>query len=151
DLGVRKELGMGASSHHASPEKPEFNTTLEAASLVGAPPFEFQKVVLRNFPLNANFRSLARFCDKYLNIADPFVRFRPAMPFVVLSIVNYGKMSLEAGNLGWTSQNEILFAVPVEWYERDEQGRLSFKGLAQVSPFIFVDDEDSQVVGREVY
>jgi hypothetical protein len=131
--------------------KPKFNDVLEKGTLVGAPPFEFQKVVLRNFPLNANFRTLTRFCDKYLNIADRFVHFRPAMPFVVLSIVNYGKMSREAGNLGWTSQNELLFAVPIEWYERDEHGQLSFKGFAQVSPFIFVDDEDSQVVGREVY
>jgi len=132
-------------------DKPHFNDTLEKGSLVGAPPFEFQKVVLRNFPLSANFRTLTRFCDEYLNIADPFVHFRPAVPFVVLSIVNYGKMSRAAGNLGWTSQNEILFAVPVEWYERDANGQLTFKGLAQVSPFIFVDDEDSQVVGREVY
>jgi hypothetical protein len=130
---------------------PPFNLALGTATPTTPPPFEFKEVVMRNFPLKANFHTLARFCDKYLNLADEFAKFRPAMPFVVLSIVNYGKMSMEAGNLGWASQNEVLFSVPLEWYERDQRGRLVFRDLAQVSPFIFVDDEDSQVEGREVY
>lgn len=139
----------GPGSH--SRRKPPFNLILGSATLTTPPPFEFTEVVLRNFPLKANFRALARFCDKYLNLAPEFAYFRPAVPFVILSIVNYGKMSMEAGNLGWTSQNEVLFSVPLEWYERDERGRLVFRDLAQVSPFIFIDDEDSQVEGREVY
>ena len=141
DSGVSQEPGS----------KPRFNIALQKGTLVGKPPFEFQKVVLRNFPLRANFRALARFCDKYLNIVPrEFAYFRPAMPFVILTVVNYGKMSAVAGNLGWTSQNELLFAIPLERYRR-ERGRWVFQGLAQMSPFIFVDDEDSQVTGREVY
>jgi hypothetical protein len=131
--------------------KPPFNLILGAATMTTPPPFDFSGVVMRNFPLKADFRALARFCDKYLNLATEFTYFRPAMPFVILSIVNYGKMSMEAGNLGWTSQNEVLFSISQEWYVRDERGRLVFKELAQVSPFIFVDDADSQVEGREVY
>lgn len=130
---------------------PPFNRALGFANVTAPPPFSFEKVVLRYFPLRANYSRLARFCENYLNGAPEFAYFRPALPFVMLTVVDYGKMSLEAGNLGWTSQNELLFSLPLEWYEPDEHGELVFKDFAMVSPFIFVDNEASQVEGREVY
>ncbi len=129
---------------------PLFNTACSAATVAAAPPFAFPNVTMRIFPLPADFHALGRFCDQYLNVAPDFARFRPSMPFVMLTIVNYGRMSVEQGNLGWTSQNEVLFGIPLEWYEPRE-GRWVFRDLAQVAPFIFVDNEGSQVVGREVY
>lgn len=133
------------------PERlPPFNLARGAATDTAPPPFDFQGVTMRVFPLKADFLTLAKFCDNYLNLAPEFACFRPSMSFVLLCIVNYGKMSLDAGNLGWTSQNELLFSVPLEWYE-PKNGSNAYKGLAQVAPFIFVDNEASQVVGREVY
>jgi hypothetical protein len=129
---------------------PLFNTACNAATVDAAPPFSFPNVTMRIFPLQADFHALRRFCDQYLNVAPEFALFRPSMPFVMLTIVNYGRMSVEQGNLGWTSQNEVLFGIPLEWYEPRE-GRWVFRDLAQVAPFIFVDNEASQVVGREVY
>ena len=129
---------------------PAFNLWRGAATVTAPPPFDFSGVVMRFFPLKADFLALSRFCDRYLNLAPEFAYFRPSMPFVMLCIVNYGRMTMEAGNLGWASQNEVLFSVPLEWYTC-ENGQYVFKDQAQVAPFIFVDDESSQVGGREVY
>lgn len=127
-----------------------FNDWRRGASATSMPPFAFDRVTLRYFPLSADPRILQRFCDDYLNLAPEIAAFRPAMPFVLLCVVDYGRMSQEAGNVGWTSQNELFFTVPVEWYER-RQGRWVLRDLAQVSPFIFVDNASSQVEGREVF
>lgn len=134
----------------APPEHPMFSLSRGAATITAPPPFDFTDVTMRFFPLKADFLALAKFCDDYLNVAADFAYFRPAMPYVMLCIVNYGKMSLEAGNLGWTSQNELLFSVPLEWY-RPVEGAWEFYELAQVAPFIFVDNESSQIGGREVF
>lgn len=135
---------------HPPDPLPLFNTACDPKAPAAAPPFEFPDVTMRIFPLPANYEALRRFCDQVLNLAPEFALFRPSMPFVMLTIVHYGRMSVEQGNLGWTSQNEVLFSVPLEWYvPRD--GRWVFHGLAQMAPFIFVDNEASQVVGREVY
>jgi len=114
-----------------------------------APPYDFEGVTLRYFPLKANFHTLANFCDDYLNMAPDFARFRPAMPYVLLIVVNYGRMSQQLGNLGWTSQNELLFTVPVDWY-RVEDGKSVYHSMATVAPFIFVDNDSSQSAGREI-
>lgn len=115
-----------------------------------APPYDFDGVTLRYFPLKANFRTLANFCDDYLNVIPPEIAyFRPAMPFALLMIVNYGRMSVDAGNLGWTSQNELLFSIPLEWYRKID-GKMVFQDTATIAPYIFVDSESSQSAGREV-
>ncbi|MEQ8859043.1 MAG: acetoacetate decarboxylase family protein [Pseudomonadales bacterium] len=131
-------------------ENPVFNLSRGPSTVTAPPPFDFTGVTMRFFPLKADFLALAKFCDAYLNIAADFAYFRPAMPYVMLCIVDYGRMSLEAGNLGWTSQNELLFSVPLEWY-RPVDGEWVFHDLAQVAPFIFVDNESSQIGGREVF
>lgn len=121
------------------------------STLAIRPPFPFESVSTRVFPLRASLDSLQRFVDGYLNIIPPELgRFRVNMPYVQLMILDYGKMAIEAGNYGWLAQREILFSVPLEWYVvRD--GRWVFKDWASFSPYIYVDDDMSMTVGRQVY
>lgn len=125
------------------------------ADLPSQPPFFFRDVTSRAFPIKANMARLTFFCDQYLNMDIPphIAHFCPALPYVYLMVLNYGSMSptsVQAQNLGWVAQHEVLFMVPLEWW-REEKGRLVFKDWACVSPFIFVDDEVSLTTGREVY
>ncbi|NIP95186.1 MAG: hypothetical protein GWO24_17750, partial [Akkermansiaceae bacterium] len=77
-----------------------------AASMQISPPFSFKDVTTCVFPLRASLPRLRHFCDAYLNQAGDLVRFEPFIPYVYLAIVDYGKMSIEAANLGWLSQHE---------------------------------------------
>lgn len=133
-------------------QKPPFNTArgLDIA-LQTPPPFDFEGVTMRVFPLRAKLATLQRFCDAYLNIVPPEVgTFRAFIPYVYLCVVNYGRMCADAQNLGWLAQREIAFSIPLEWYEAVD-GRYVFKDWAYVSPFIYVDNELSMTTGREVY
>jgi hypothetical protein len=129
---------------------PEFNPWRKLGIATGPPPFAFDQSTFRYFPLRANFHQLEAFCDQYLNIAEDFAYFRPAMPFVILWIAYYGKMEPTVRSLGWASQSEIFFSIPIEWYQ-PVNGSYEFRGLASVSPFIYLDNEYAQVDGREVY
>lgn len=117
----------------------------------------FTGVTFRVFPLRASINRLQAFCDNYLNFADDPDSacngnyFKAAAPMVSFSVLNYGKMSTETENLGWIAQHEVLFSVPVEWYKVNESGQLVFHDWAYVCPFIFVDNDQSLGVGREVY
>ncbi|MDX1500806.1 MAG: acetoacetate decarboxylase family protein [Thermoanaerobaculia bacterium] len=111
---------------------------------------DFSNVSMRTFPLRANIAQLQRFCDAYLNIAPPEIaHFRPVAPFVLFQVLNYGRMSPVAKNVGWVAQHEVLFGVPVvgHWHYEGER----VEGLATVSPFIFVDNDWSVQLGREIY
>jgi hypothetical protein len=124
-------------------------------ALPAEPPFVFKDVTSRVFPLKANMARLAGFCDEYLNTDIPptVAYFKPSLPYVYLMVLNYGSMAAQtvgAQNVGWVSQHEVTFTVPLEWW-REEKGRLVFKDWACVSPFIFVDDQMSLTTGREVY
>ncbi|HSH74086.1 MAG TPA: hypothetical protein VLA09_00165, partial [Longimicrobiales bacterium] len=99
----------------------------------------------------ASLDTLQRFVNVYLNIVPPEVgRFRVAVPYVYLCLLDYGKMQIEVNNYGWLAQREILFNVAVEWY-RVVDGRWQFYDWASVAPFIYVDDDMSMTVGRSVY
>lgn len=116
-----------------------------------APPFHFDGVTVRLFPLRASRQHLQRFINQYLNIVPPQVaRFRVPAPFVYLMLINYGRMAVDAANLGWISQREIAFCVPLEWYEL-RNGRYQFRDWATICPFIYVDNPLSMTTGREVY
>jgi hypothetical protein len=132
--------------------QPRFVTTGPmGASMQLEPPFDFDGVTLRVFPLRANLYRLQRFVDDYLNIVPPQVaRFRVPLPYAFMSLINYGKMSVDAANMGWIAQREILFCIPLEWYVL-VGGKYVFKGWAFVSPFIYVDNELSMATGRNVY
>lgn len=128
-----------------------FNNTRGAASLLQmAPPFAFSDVTMSVFPLRASLPTLENFCKNYLNQAPHLVQFRPFIPFVYLVILDYGRMSVEAANMGWISQREVAFGVPLRWLNTTENG-LDFHDWAFTSPFIFVDNELSMSTGREVF
>ena len=138
---------------YARRQKPEFaSVTGVEAALTAVPPFSFHNVTARVFPLAANMTSLRTFCDSYLNMDIPprIVRFQPFIPYVYLVVLDYGDMTVNVGHRFWVSQREVSFVVPLERY-REEDGRLVFKDLGFVHPFIYVDDEWSLNTGREVY
>jgi hypothetical protein len=126
-------------------------------SSVTAPPFAFQGVTCRAFPLRANMARLTTFCDDYLNMDIPadIVYFRPALPYVYLMVLNYGSMapsSVRTQNFGWVAQNDVTFLVPLErWHLEKNKDKPIFDDWANVSPFIFVDSQLSLATGREVY
>ncbi len=128
-----------------------FNTARGPAStLQMSPPFAFNDVTMSVFPLRAGLPRLEAFCQNYLNQASHIVQFRPFIPFVYLVILDYGRMSLEAANMGWVSQREVAFGIPLRWLNAHDGG-LEFHDWAFTSPFIFVDNEMSMSTGREVY
>lgn len=121
------------------------------AQLPMVPPFSFSGMTTRLFPLRASFNALQSFCDGYLNIIPPALgRFKVAAPYVFLMMIDYGRMSSRAVNLGWIAQREVAFAVPLEWY-RVLDGQWVFHDWAWSMPFIFVDEDQSQALGRTVY
>lgn len=114
----------------------------------------FPGTTMQIFPLRADIARLRRFCDFYLNFIDdpkpaPFY-YRPAAPFVFMLVVDYGRLSVETDNIGWFSQHEAFFAIPLEWY-RIVNGRQVFIDWGITAPFIYVDHPLSVVMGREVY
>jgi hypothetical protein len=138
-----------------APRSPEQGPALEAAygglNFGATPPFDFDGVTLRVFPLRARLDRLQRFVDGYVNLIPREAGyFRAFLPYVYLMVINYGRMSIDAENLGWVSQHEVTFSVPLEWY-REQGGRLVFQDWAYISPFIYVDNELSMKTGREVY
>ncbi len=135
-------------------QKPAFNNALgiHGPNWV-MPPIQFQGVTMRVFPLRASLFHLQRLVDGYLNSSFPLELsgwFRVFLPYVYLMVIDYGKMGSQVTNLGWFSQRELTFSIPLEWY-RVEAGRLLFHDWTVVSPIIFVDNELSLSIGREVY
>jgi len=133
---------------------PRFNTAtgpgMYAEGLSGFIP----GVVAQVYPLRADLVRLQEFCDAYLNFIGeedrPPVYFRAALPCVLLGILNYPRMAFTGHNMGWLSQHEIVFDVPLEWYAVENE-RLVFKDWALFTPFIYVDNPLSIEGGREVY
>ncbi|MBL0171173.1 MAG: hypothetical protein IPP90_10655 [Gemmatimonadaceae bacterium] len=124
---------------------------MPGVSLPVQPPFPFEGMSARAFPLRASLGSLQRFVDSYLNHIPPELgRFRVPAPFVTLMLLDYGRMAIEVGNYGWLAQREILFSIPLEWY-KVVNGKWQFHDWATIAPFIYVDDELSMTVGRTVY
>ena len=120
-------------------------------TLAVTPPFSFQGVTARVFPLRARMNSLRNFCDRYLNVAPEVCEFRPYLPYVLLVVLDYGRMAVEEFNLGWISQNEVFFGVPLAMWRRDRLGRPVFDKWVVNTPFIVVDDARSLSGGRESY
>lgn len=115
------------------------------------PPFSFQGTQLQIFPLRAKLNRLQTFIDGYLNLAPQEAgEFRVFSPYVYLVSIYYGQLSLDAANLGWIAQDELLFGIPLLWYKR-VGGRLIFHNYACVTPFIYVDSDHSLTTGRETF
>jgi hypothetical protein len=135
-------------------EKPHFNTARGSAdtTLLFLPPFSFPGVTARVFPLRTSMNLLRSFCKRYLNVAPAEIcEFHPYVPYVLLVVLDYGRMAIEASNLGWVSQREVFFSVPLGRWHRDPSGKPILDGWVLSSPFIFVDNASSLTAGREAY
>ena len=112
----------------------------------------YTDVLSQIYPLPADIGALTRFCNDFLNYgsSDPWT-FEPAAPWVIMEVVNYGKMAMQSQNYGWVSQHELAFGFPVAWYETGANGQRKFIDWALVYPYIYVDDPLSMSLGRQVY
>ncbi len=130
---------------------PPFNNARGSASTLQlAPPFGFSDVTMSVLPLRADFNRLQSFCNSYLNHTDDHLVFQPLVPYVYMILLNYGKMSVEQENMGWVSQHEVAFSIPLR-FSTLKNGVPQRTDWAFNSPFIFVDNELSMTTGREVY
>ncbi|MEO8596004.1 MAG: hypothetical protein ABI759_21970 [Candidatus Solibacter sp.] len=115
------------------------------------PPFLFNGLSTRVFPLRASMGALQELCDSYLNfVPENAARFRAYLPYVFLMVLDYGQIGEAAMRLGWFAQFEVFFSVPVEWYKLVD-GQWVFQDWAVFTPYIFVNDAFSVPLGREVY
>jgi hypothetical protein len=131
---------------------PEFNLAL--GEFLALPPHLEQKysnVVTQIFPLKASMNRMQEFCDSYLNLEEDLpLHFKPAVPWVLMQVVDYGEMATTSRNLGWFSQHELAFGVPLRCYKK-ENSEWVFVDWAMVFPFIFVDNPLSLSGGRKIY
>jgi hypothetical protein len=135
----------GTAVDHARPVMAVTGTDVEMS---------LSSVSFQIYPLKASMARLTQFCDLYLNFTHeqdrpPFF-FRPALPYVLLQIIDYGSMAIEWQNMGWFGARELCFTIPLECYRR-EGNELVFVDWATISPFIFADNPLSVRNGREVY
>ncbi len=134
-------------------ELPFYNQALGPAesTLVVSPPFNFPGVTARVFPLRASMNILRGFCNRYLNVAPEVCELHPYLPCVLLVVLDYGRMAIEQFNLGWVSQHEVFFGVPLALWRRDRRGRPYIEKWVVNTPFILVDNASSLTTGRESY
>lgn len=125
---------------------------------------EFKEVLSRVFPVAADPAKLQALLDSTLNFQDQ-TYFRVTTPFVYLQLISYGEMFNDQKSRLHTSQRELLFMVPVEWFREtsapdadppedviEVNGQWYEAvdgGKGSVTPFIFVDNDLSVLVGRE--
>ena len=131
---------------------PQFNFALgEFLALPKHLEQKYSDVVTQIFPLKANMGRLQEFCDAYLNLSeDAPLYFKPVVPWVLMQVVDYGRMAVTSKNVGWFSQHELAFGVPLGCYKK-EKNKWVFTDWAMVFPFIFVDNPLSMSGGRKIY
>ena len=132
----------------------EFTRTLPKLTgntLMMQPPFVFNRLSARVFPLRAQLDTLQRVCDDLLNFVPPQAGyFRASLPYVYLMVLDYGQIAEAAARVGWIAQIEVFFMIPVEWYKW-VGGKWEFHDWAVITPYVFVDDDYSVPLGRTVY
>jgi hypothetical protein len=131
---------------------PEFNLALgEFLALPAHLEQKYSDVVTQIFPLKASMNKMQEFCDSYLNLGEELpLYFTPAVPWVLMQVVDYGEIATTSKNLGWFSQHELAFGVPLRCYKK-EKNEWVFDNWAMVFPFIFVDNPLSLSGGRKIY
>src|SRR5258708_10653261 len=94
---------------------PEFNLALgEFLALPTHLEQKYTDVVTQIFPLKASMSQLQEFCASYLNLGEDLpLYFKPAVPWVLMQVVDYGRIATSAANVGWFSQHELAFGVPL--------------------------------------
>ena len=106
---------------------------------------KFIGVFSQVYPLKASLTRLTEFCDSYLNFSDDTEDFqewmvaKPAAPMVFMQVLHYGKMAVEPGDIGWFSQREVAFGIPLGWQHRKKMEDGYTVEPALVYPFIYVD------------
>ncbi len=151
--GMKLAIGPG---HRAPTDKlNDYNLALgDALALPADLAQTFTGVISQIFPLAADLGRMQFFLDRYLNFPSdgeaPPVYFRPAAPFVMLEVLNYSSVASNVANVGWFSQHEIAFGMPLEWYARDGD-HLRFLTHALIYPYIYVDNSVSLSGGRQIY
>lgn len=125
---------------------------LRPGEILRTPPFRLEGMSVRMFPLRARVSALQDVCDRRLNDVVPSQvgRFRAGGPYVFLMMVDYGRLAEVRMNMGWFAQKEIAFCFPVHWY-KIRNGHWRFHDWAILTPFIYVDDDVSAPLGRQVY
>lgn len=130
---------------------PKFSDPSSFNSLPMMPPFYFENMTTRVLPLRASLGALQNFVDNYLNFIPPDIgRFQVMAPYVMLMMIDYGKLAMQVASMGWLAQREVMFGVPVAWYSL-EDGEMVFRDIAWATPFIFVDSDIALTLGRQVY
>jgi hypothetical protein len=115
------------------------------------PPFLFNGMSARVFPLRASLDALQRVCDGMLNFVPQQAGFfRVPVPYVFLMVLDYGQVAEEVARIGWFAQTEVFFMIPLEWY-RLQGDRLVFHDWAVITPYVFVNDDFSVPLGRTVF
>jgi len=115
------------------------------------PPFLFNGMSARVFPLRAQLDTLQRVCDGLANFIPPQAGyFRAPMPYVFMMVLDYGQVAEAVARIGWFAQIEVFFMIPVEWYTLVD-GQWVFHDWAVLTPYVFVDDSFSVPLGRTVY
>ncbi len=115
------------------------------------PPFVFNGMSARVFPLRAHLGTLQRLVDGYMNFVPPQAGyFRVPMPYVYVMLLDYGQVTEAVARIGWFAQTEVFFMVPLEWY-KFVNGKWVFHDWAVITPYVFVNDEFSVPLGRTVF
>ncbi len=120
------------------------------------PPYGFPDVGIQMFQVVADGRKLQAVCDRFLNSVfkgnNSHYQIEPLMGLskgiVNIMLLRYPKMiCLAPGHedLGYSSQNELSFMIPVVLKEDGIPINVGF-----FSPFLYVDNYASLVTGREV-
>jgi len=113
----------------------------------------YTDVTTQVYPLRADPKKIKDFCDTYLNIGAPNEFFEPAGPWVIMQVVDYGRMAFAGTKDGlfahkWFAQREVAFGIPLRC-RRGRDG--SFEEFGVVYPFIWVDNPLSMESGRQIY
>ncbi len=156
---------VGTPTRGAStPAYPSFNS--ELSSFPSFPPnldVKYTDVVARIYPVRAQIDILSQFCELYLNHFKEHpegggnvipVRFRPAAPFVLMEVVNYGRMASNIANAGWFSQHELqAFGLRLLRVQEFRNGQWSFvrSGRCVIRSFMSIARFRCQVVGKGLW
>jgi hypothetical protein len=116
------------------------------------PPGHLEQITMHIFLLKAGAAELTALCDKFINIPTAgAVKAAPLFagaPFVLLTVADiqkgFSKDPDDAGH-GWMTERDVGFFVPTE---------LTWPGQARVAnllPYLYVDNFPAVMIGREVF
>lgn len=114
------------------------------------PPYRFQQLEIRSFPLRADPVRLQELVDR-LNIAPPEVcEFRAVGDLAFMQLAVYPYLQSMVKPAGWFTENELSFNILVACGKR-VNGKFVADALAYYFPFIYVDNNWAIATGREVF